>query len=115
VKIVISAIVSFVLGIAITYYYLGSKLQESNQGENQLRLMWDLHYLEMLERGAPENLMDFLQINVDCQASTIKQFIESGHWDENPLALQLFEKAKKYHDPKINCHDDLAKVLNQQS
>jgi hypothetical protein len=59
--------------------------------------------------------MDFLQINVDCQTSTIKQFIESGHWDENPMALQLFEKAKKYHDPKINCHDDLAKVLNQQS
>ena len=110
-KLIITATISFVLGITMTYFYLGNSFQVSNQGENQSILMNELRYLEMLEKDNSEGLRKYLQGSVDCQASTIKQFIEIGEWEENPMSVQLIEKAKKYHDPSNNCHLDLGKVL----
>jgi len=115
VKIVITAIVSFVLGTTVTYFYLGKSFQVVNQFANQSSFMSELSYLEMLEKGKSEGLKQYLSGSVDCRASTLKLFIKSGEWEEDPTSAHLIEKAKKYHDPKNNCHDDLANVLNQQS
>ena len=103
---------SFAFGVAGTYYFLGSKLTASNQLSNQFILKSELRYLELLEEGKSDALEKILKMSVDCQASTVKQFIDNGYWSNNLITEELIERSEKYYDKSNNCHGDIFKVIN---
>ncbi len=113
-KLIIVSIISFTLGVAATLYYAGSEIKASNQLSNQFALMTELRYLEILEEGKHEELKDYLKMAVDCQSSTVRQFIENDIWNKNPLSDELLEQSKKYHDSNNNCHNDIKRSLESE-
>ena len=75
-KILISLVISFFLGGAKAYYFLGKAFSTTNQMSYETNLDTTIRYLELVEQGKVESLKQLLKSGVDCGANVYKHFLK---------------------------------------
>lgn len=107
-KLFISVVISFILGGATVYFFLGKAFSTVSQMSYETNLDTTIKYLELVEEGKIEPLKQLRQLGVDCGANVYKQYLKDD-WEINANSKKILEKAKPYIGTVDECSKELIK------
>ena len=103
-KIAISIILSFILGLASMYAILGKSFSVVNQMGQENYIDTNIRYFELLEQNKVEALKGILKISIDCESSVYEQNLDSLFWEKTDRSASILDKSKPYKDLDGDCN-----------
>ena len=110
-KLALSIVVSFALGLATMHIFLGKGFSALNQMSFENNLDTTIKYLELLEKNDIEPLKQLLRSGIDCNSNIYKHFIAQEGWENTAYSKKILEKAKPYIGTVKGCSEDLSRDI----
>jgi hypothetical protein len=95
-KIVVSVVIAFGLGLASMYLYIGKGFSAMNQISSEIQISNHIKYLELIEQGKIEPLKNLFRMNIDCMSATYENNLDSFFWEKSQSSKAVLEKTKPY-------------------
>ena len=95
-KLVLSVILSFILGLGSMYLLLGRTFSVISQMSSEMQLDTRIKYLELLEQNKIEPFKELLKTSIDCESAIYEKNLNNLFWEKTSFSKKILEKSKAY-------------------